>query len=130
MVSQSHMPVVDGRIAESILPPGSVRPGPGSVRPGPRSTLPPAPALEEGEYLVGTGIYDITGPAAEIVMMGFAVPKQKTSGIHLRLRSRAFIFGDAHRRAVFVSADLGMIFQMVKRKVAEKLANDPVLSRY
>jgi len=85
---------------------------------------------EVAPYLVGTGIYDITGPAAEIVMMGYAVPKQKTSGIHIRLRSRAFIVGDAHKRVVFVSADLGMLFQMVKLKVSEKLAADSELSKY
>ena len=45
-------------------------------------------------YLVGSGIYDITGPAGEIVMMGFAVSEQKTAGIHMRLRSRAFVIGD------------------------------------
>jgi neutral ceramidase len=82
------------------------------------------------EYLIGAGIYDITGPAGNIVMMGFAVPQQKTSGIHLRLRSRAFIVGDAHQRVVFVSADLGMCFQMVKLRLAERLAADPELSRY
>lgn len=83
-----------------------------------------------GDYLVGTGIYDITGPAAEIVMMGFAVGEQKTSGIHTRLRSRAYIVGDANKRVVFVSADLGMMFQMVKLKVAEKIAQNPELSPY
>ena len=86
--------------------------------------------LGAGDYLVGAGIYDITGPAGEIVMMGFAVPEQKTSGIHIRLRARAFIVGDAHKRVVFVSADLGMLFQMVKLKVSEKLARDPELSPY
>jgi neutral ceramidase len=82
------------------------------------------------DYDIGAGIYDITGPAAEIVMMGYAVPKQKTSGIHVRLRSRAFVVGDAHKRVVFVSADLGMLFQMVKLKVSERLAGDPELSKY
>jgi neutral ceramidase len=81
-------------------------------------------------YLVGAGIYDITGPAAEIVMMGYAVPTQKTSGIHTRLRSRAFIIGDATKRVVLVSAELGMLFQMVKLKVAEKLAADEELSKF
>ena len=94
----------------------------------------PSPRLETtlggADYLVGAGIYDITGPAGDIVMMGFAVPEQKTSGIHIRLRSRAFIVGDGHKRVVFVSADLGMLFQMVKVKVAEKLARDPELSYY
>ncbi|MBP7736879.1 MAG: neutral/alkaline ceramidase [Spirochaetes bacterium] len=81
-------------------------------------------------YLVGTGIYDITGPAGEIVMQGFAVSTQKTSGIHLRLRSRAFIAGDSDRRVVFVNADLGMLFQMVKVKVCEKIAANASLAKY
>ena len=33
-------------------------------------------------YLVGTGICDITGPAAEATMGGYAITEQKTSGIH------------------------------------------------
>lgn len=81
-------------------------------------------------YLIGSGIYDITGPAGEIVMQGFAVSSQTTGGIHTRLRSRAFIIGDGARRVVFVSTDLGMLFQMVKLKVCEKIADDPVLSQY
>jgi len=56
------------------------------------------------------------------------VPTQKTSGIHIRLRSRAFIIGDGAKRVVFVAADLGMLFQMVKLKVSEKIAADPDLS--
>jgi neutral ceramidase len=48
----------------------------------------------------------------------------------LRLRSRAFVVGDARKRVVFVSADLGMVFQMVKLKVSEKLASDPELGKY
>lgn len=75
-------------------------------------------------------MYDITGPPGGIVMMGFAVPTQRSSGIHLRLRSRAFIVADGERRVVFVCAELGMIFQMVKLKVCEKLAGDPELSKH
>ncbi len=94
-----------------------------------------APALTSlsgarGSYLVGTGVYDITGPAAEIGMLGFAVSAQKTAGIHTRLRARAFIAGDEVRRVVFVSADLGMLFQSVKLKVADKLAADAELGPY
>lgn len=87
-------------------------------------------AAAGGEYLIGTGIYDITGPAAEVVMMGFAASSQKTAGIHMRLRSRAFIIGDDQKRVVLVSADLGMLFQMVKLKVSEKIAANPTLSPY
>lgn len=81
-------------------------------------------------YLIGSGIYDITGTAGEIVMEAFAVSSQKTAGIHTRLRSRAFVVGDGTNRVVFVSADLGMMFQMVKIKVCEKIADDPVLSPF
>ncbi|HET9237964.1 MAG TPA: neutral/alkaline non-lysosomal ceramidase N-terminal domain-containing protein, partial [Oligoflexus sp.] len=90
----------------------------------------PKAAAADGNYLIGTGIYDITGPAAEIGMMGFAVSDQKTAGIHSRLRSRAYIVGDGTKRVVFVSADLGMMFQMVKLKVAEKIAQNPDLAPY
>ncbi len=87
-------------------------------------------ADEPSEYLVGTGIYDITGPAAEIGMMGFAEAKQTTAGIHTRLRSRAFIAGDSAKRIVFVTADLGMLFQMIKLKVVERVQANPELAPF
>ncbi len=34
------------------------------------------------EYLIGCGIHDVTGPAAEQGMMGMASPFQKTEGIN------------------------------------------------
>lgn len=93
--------------------------------------IPDNPASDGGNvYLVGSGIYDITGPAAEIGMMGYADMNQKTSGIHTRLRARAFIIGDGSRRMVFVSADLGMIFQVIKMKVCEKIRQDTELARF
>lgn len=72
---------------------------------------------------IGTGVYDITGPAAEMGMMGYAMVDQKTKGIHMRLRSRAFVIASPcnGKRLVFVSADLGMIFQAVKQKVVARL---------
>eukprot|EP00977_Amphora_coffeiformis_P015739 scaffold4707_cov164-Amphora_coffeaeformis.AAC.13 len=59
----------------------------------------------ETRFLIGTGIYDCTGPAGQINMMGYAKPEQTTAGIHQRLRARAFILakkanpragGDSH----------------------------------
>jgi len=75
------------------------------------------------EYNIGTGIYDITGPAAENGMFGYADTHQQTTGLHQRSRSRAFIMqsqgtGD---RVVFVSADLGMLSQGVKIEVIKRL---------
>jgi len=74
-------------------------------------------------YLIGTGIHDITGPAAEVGMMGYSMPHQKTAGIHMRLRSRAFVIASPKngKQVVYVCADLGMIFQGVKQQVIKKL---------
>jgi neutral ceramidase len=72
---------------------------------------------------IGAGVYDITGPAAEVGMMGYASVGQKTTGIHMRLWSRAFVIATPcnGKRVVFVSADLGQVFQGVKQKVMERL---------
>nr|XP_040568056.1 LOW QUALITY PROTEIN: neutral ceramidase-like [Lepeophtheirus salmonis] len=72
----------------------------------------------------GVGIADITGPAAEIGMMGYAALEQITNGIHMRQFSRAFIFDDDKNRVVFVSADVGMMGHLVKREVINRLENE------
>ncbi|KYR01855.1 neutral/alkaline nonlysosomal ceramidase family protein [Tieghemostelium lacteum] len=73
-------------------------------------------------YQIGVGSYDITGPAAETGMMGYAMPGQVTGGIHFRLRARAFVFIDSQgNRAAYVSTDSCMIFQAVKIKVVQDL---------
>jgi neutral ceramidase len=74
-------------------------------------------------FTLGSGIYDITGPAAELGMMGYAMLEQKTAGLHQRLRSRAFVVASpcTGKRAVFVSADLMSVSQAVKQGVVEKL---------
>lgn len=73
-------------------------------------------------YNVGTGIYDITGPSVEINFMGYAVPGQRGSGIHLRLKARAFAFeGDNNKRFAFVSVDGGMGSDIINMRVLEKL---------
>ncbi|WP_225727836.1 MULTISPECIES: neutral/alkaline ceramidase [unclassified Nocardia] len=85
------------------------------------AALAPA-ARAAGGYLLGVGISDITGPAAECGMMGYSQLEQQTAGIHLRPRARAFIIDDGNRRIVFVVADNGMIFQSVHRGVLLELA--------
>nr|POF01357.1 neutral ceramidase [Quercus suber] len=45
-------------------------------------------------YLLGVGKADITGPVAEINLMGYADPGQLGTGLRQRLYSRAFIVGD------------------------------------
>jgi len=79
-------------------------------------------AFAAGDLQIGVGKYDVTGPAAEINMMGYAMPEQRTHGIHLRLWSRAYIFVDsAGNRAVYVSSDLCMTMQSFKMGVVTKL---------
>ncbi|MFD3439424.1 neutral/alkaline ceramidase [Streptomyces sp. NPDC058685] len=84
---------------------------------------PASGAALDGEYLVGRGISDVTGEAAETGMMGYSSFDQKTSGIHQRQRSRAFVVVDraSGKRVVYVNADLAMIFQSVQQGVIARL---------
>lgn len=73
-------------------------------------------------YLVGLGSYDITGPAADVNMMGYANTEQIASGIHFRLRARTFIVAEPQgKRVVFVNLDACMASQIVTVKVLERL---------
>ncbi|KAK9168243.1 hypothetical protein Syun_000383 [Stephania yunnanensis] len=73
-------------------------------------------------YLIGLGSYDITGPAADVNMMGYANSEQVASGVHFRLQARAFIVAEPQgKRAVFVNIDACMASQIVTLKVLERL---------
>jgi neutral ceramidase len=74
-------------------------------------------------FLIGSGIHDITGPAAEVGMLGYVELEQQTAGIHQRLRSRAFVIASPcnGKRVAVVTADLGMMFQGVKQQVVQRL---------
>jgi neutral ceramidase len=76
-------------------------------------------------YLVGRGIADITGEPAECGMMGYGKADQKSAGIHLRLRSRAFVFAAAaapDAPFLLVVAELPLVFDSVRREVLRRLA--------
>ncbi|WP_299494292.1 neutral/alkaline ceramidase [uncultured Shewanella sp.] len=77
----------------------------------------------ESNYLIGRGIHDITGPAAEVGLMGYANIEQKSSGIHNRQWARAFIVVDENngQRMVFVNVDAGAVFQAVTQDVMRVL---------
>jgi len=87
-------------------------------------------ALTSG-YFVGVGSADMTGPAADVNLMGYAMPAQTAGGIHFRLRARAFIFGEDEagadwdsgdiERLVFVSIDSCMGTQAITSEVASRL---------
>lgn len=75
---------------------------------------------------VGRGIADITGEAADCGMLGYGKSDQRTAGIHLRLRSRAFVFRDDSQdenpRLLLVVAELPMPMQNVNDEVLRRLA--------
>ena len=89
-------------------------------------------ARAESDWLVGAGIYDITGPAADRGMVGYGDTGQTTKGIHTRLWSRAFVIGqpDGSGYLTFVSADLQSITQGVHLGVLKKIAADSSLSAH
>ncbi|GAC95527.1 neutral ceramidase [Pseudozyma hubeiensis SY62] len=49
----------------------------------------------DSNLVFGLGIGDVTGPIVEVNMMGYASLPQTNTGLHIRLRSRAFIVGSA-----------------------------------
>ncbi|PON62781.1 Neutral/alkaline nonlysosomal ceramidase [Trema orientale] len=78
--------------------------------------------FSDSKYLIGLGSYDITGPAADVNMMGYANTGQIASGIHFRLRARTFIVAEPKgKRVVFVNLDACMASQLVTIKVLERL---------
>ncbi|TMP38427.1 alkaline ceramidase [Pseudoalteromonas rubra] len=84
------------------------------------------------DWIVGSGIYDITGPAADRGMVGYGDVGQTTKGIHTRLWSRAFVIGkpNSNQLVTFVSADLQSITQGVHQGVLKKIASDPIIAPF
>lgn len=80
-------------------------------------------------FLVGRGIADITGEAAECGMLGYGKASQQTAGIHTRQRSRAFVVVDAETgRRVLLSVNeiplmLASVHQAVLRGLAEEFGD-------
>lgn len=87
---------------------------------------------QAGDWMLGSGIYDITGPAADRGMVGYGDTAQTTQGIFTRLWSRAFAIGNAGGDdfVIFVSADIQSITQSVHQGVMAKIAADDTLSLY
>ncbi|KAL8283578.1 hypothetical protein RQP46_005681 [Phenoliferia psychrophenolica] len=76
------------------------------------------------EYLLGTGIGDITGPIVQINMMGYADLSQVGSGLHMRQRARAFLVAesaDPSQRILFINLDCGMGDSAITRGVLARL---------
>lgn len=78
-------------------------------------------AKDDSSFKVGVGIGDITGPTAEIMMMGYAELGQTDKGILQRIFARAFIVATDTDRVVFVNTDTQSMGDIVKKRVVEKL---------
>ncbi|KZT04002.1 Neutral/alkaline nonlysosomal ceramidase [Laetiporus sulphureus 93-53] len=79
-----------------------------------------------GQYLLGLGIGDITGPVVETNMMGYADGHQIDTGLHMRQRSRVWIIADASQpdsRVVFINADIGMGDTGIRRSIVSELSS-------
>ena len=81
----------------------------------------------DAPWLVGAGIADVTGEPWNVGLMGYGMRFQRSTGIHLRQRSRAFVLVDrtTGKRLVYVVADIGMFFRNVREAVLSRL--DPKL---
>lgn len=83
----------------------------------------------QSEYSIGVGIADITGPAADVGLMGYGELDQVASGLHFRLFARSFVIDDGVKRIVIVVCDLGGISTLVKMEVS-KLAKSTFRGKY
>jgi neutral ceramidase len=78
--------------------------------------------VNDGVYLVGRGLSDITGEAAECGMLGYGRADQQTEGIHTRQRARAFIVAEeSGDRVLLVINDLPLVFDSVHQEVLRQL---------
>ncbi|MFG1913146.1 neutral/alkaline non-lysosomal ceramidase N-terminal domain-containing protein [Kribbella sp. NPDC048928] len=72
-------------------------------------------------FLCGRGIADITGEPADTGLLGYGKSRQRSDGIHLRLRSRAFVIAAGDRRVLLVVNELPMVFDSVCRALLGRL---------
>ncbi|KAJ6616808.1 Neutral/alkaline nonlysosomal ceramidase [Mycena sp. CBHHK59/15] len=101
-----------------------------------------APSAANGDYLLGLGIADITGPVVETNMMGYASLAQTATGLHMRQRVRAFVVAEpnsavstsvsaanisiasADSRILLLNADIAMGDTGVRRALLAALAEE------
>lgn len=77
----------------------------------------------EPNYLVGSGIGDITSPVVDVPFSGYSLPTHISNGLHTRLKARAFIVGELEgdKRLVLVTADLLNISHETRLSVIDNL---------
>lgn len=81
------------------------------------------------EYLVGTGLHDITAPIADTASLAWVNPQQVFSGLHSRVYARAFAIASPcnDKRVMFVSVDTGLMSASMRNAVLAEIAADEAL---
>lgn len=82
-----------------------------------------AEAATDGNYLVGRGMADTTGPCAENGFMGYSMPQQIGNGISQRLYARAFVIVDQStgKRIAWCVADQALVPVAAHSAIVAKL---------
>ncbi|KAJ7702808.1 Neutral/alkaline non-lysosomal ceramidase-domain-containing protein [Mycena rosella] len=90
----------------------------------------------DGQYLLGLGTADVTGPVVETNLMGYASLAQTGTGLHMRQRVRAFIVSEppslspssrtdnSTGRILLLNADIAMGDTGVRRALLAALAEE------
>ncbi|EXJ84941.1 alkaline ceramidase [Capronia epimyces CBS 606.96] len=81
-------------------------------------------AVQEGDFLLGVGKADITGPVVEVNLMGYADTAQSGTGLRQRLYCRAFIIGSLSNnssRIVYLVLDTQSGDTAVRHGILEEL---------
>lgn len=96
----------------------------------------PNTALNQGAcqnnqaFLLGSGIYDMTGPAGDSISAGYEAPDHILRGIHLRQFARAFALQSPcnGNSVMMVITETGFMTQGTRQTVMDLIAADPELA--
>ena len=82
------------------------------------------------DFLLGSGIQDMTGPAGDSISAGYEDPTHVLRGLHIRQFARAFTIAapcNGQRLAIGIS-ETGFITQGLRQTVLDLIAADPELA--
>lgn len=117
--------------AQGLDAPGRVDVAPIGSAPRPEgSTLNNGACAENEEFLIGSGIQDMTGPAAGSISAGYESPEHILNGIHMRQYARAFTVSspcNGENLAVVIT-DTGFMTTGTRQTVLDLIAADSELN--
>ncbi len=81
-------------------------------------------------FLLGSGIFDMTGPAGDSISAGYEAPDHVLRGIHLRQFARAFALQSPcnGNSVMLVITETGFMTQGTRQTVLDRIAADPELA--